>query len=258
MLSAGVGVRGALVKNIHIVYSLLVHAMLGVFFVVHTQPLTTDRDVKGHATSAVEAAKREAVTADASFEKMPQKQQMESPNAFMAIRPPKKKDSGVAAKMSLAKSLSESTSRHGRELEGMLQSISFEKQTAATVRRSARNREDFSTTTGTSTIAESIPEHVLESITNKFAECWTIPYDAQNPENAVVRINLGLDPHGTVTTASIADTYLYDQNPFYRAVADSALRAVYKCSPLSSLQAADYSLWNEMVLTFDTKHMYLS
>ena len=254
MLSAGVSVRSALVENIHIVSSLLVHMVLGVFFVVNTQPQFSESRLERHTTDASVASDRSTSSTSEIFNLQ---KKVVSSSAFMAIQPPQKK-SNVTAKMSLAKSLGEHTQRRDRDLAGMLQSISFEKQTSAAVRQRVRNREDFASTSTTTGIAENIPEHVLETITNRFAECWTIPYDTQNPENVVVKINLGLDPHGKVTTASIADTYLYDHNPFYRAVADSALRAVHKCSPLLSLQAADYSLWNKMVLTFDTKHMSMS
>ncbi|ABD43788.1 tonB family domain protein [Anaplasma phagocytophilum str. ApWI1] len=34
---------------------------------------------------------------------------------------------------------------------------------------------------------------------------------------------MALDPSGKVTTASISDTNLYDRDPLYRALADSAL-----------------------------------
>ncbi|SBO13784.1 hypothetical protein ANAPC1_00122 [Anaplasma phagocytophilum] len=38
-------------------------------------------------------------------------------------------------------------------------------------------------------------------------------------------IKLTLDPSGKVTTATISDTNPYDNDPLYRALADSALRA---------------------------------
>ncbi len=94
---------------------------------------------------------------------------------------------------------------------------------------------------------------IANSIRSRFVECWTVPAGAKDVENMVVKVGVVLAPSGKVVRAGITDTHLYNSNPFFRAVADSALRAVYKCSPLMGLNRNDYNLWHEIVLTFNPK-----
>ncbi|ANC34454.1 hypothetical protein P029_03760 [Anaplasma phagocytophilum str. Norway variant2] len=68
-------------------------------------------------------------------------------------------------------------------------------------------------------------------------------------------IKLAMVPSGKVTTATISDTILYDNDPLYRALSDSALRAVHKCNPIKELRGTDYSIWNEIVLTFNPQQI---
>ncbi|MCU7612453.1 hypothetical protein OC187_02665 [Anaplasma capra] len=94
---------------------------------------------------------------------------------------------------------------------------------------------------------------IANSIKNKFVRCWTVPAGAKDVESMVVRVSLVLAPSGKVVRAGISDTHLYNSNPFFRAVADSALRAVYKCSPITGLSRDEYNLWKEVVLTFNPR-----
>jgi hypothetical protein len=47
----------------------------------------------------------------------------------------------------------------------------------------------------------------------------------------------------------------YTSEPFFRAAADSALRAVFKCSPLKNLPPEKYGSWREMELNFDPQDL---
>jgi hypothetical protein len=59
-----------------------------------------------------------------------------------------------------------------------------------------------------------------------------------------------------VQDAQIVDTMRYNSDTYYRAAADSALRAVRnpQCNPLD-LPPQKYELWKTIVVTFDPRKM---
>lgn len=99
--------------------------------------------------------------------------------------------------------------------------------------------------------------NVIESIRSQFIHCWSVPYGALNVENLLVSININLDMHGKVIGVNVTDMKQYNRNPFFRAMADSAIRAIYKCSPLQGLPHAKYNLWKDIDLIFSAKDMFL-
>lgn len=91
----------------------------------------------------------------------------------------------------------------------------------------------------------------IEALQEHFAQCWTIPAGAREGGKLRVRINLKISPRGNIIRAQIAD----EQNltdPFFRAAAESALRAVEspRCNKVD-LPIEQYSLWKDMTLNFD-------
>ncbi|KJV69621.1 cell envelope integrity protein TolA [Candidatus Neoehrlichia procyonis] len=96
---------------------------------------------------------------------------------------------------------------------------------------------------------------ILDAIRSKFIKCWTVPAGAKNIGSLQVIINVALSLDGKVINAEISDQYSYAHDHFFRAIADSALRAVYKCSPLIGLSKKHYNIWNNISLNFDPRHM---
>ncbi|QXK92579.1 hypothetical protein HUN61_00875 [Neoehrlichia mikurensis] len=97
---------------------------------------------------------------------------------------------------------------------------------------------------------------ILDAIRSKFIKCWTIPAGAKNIGNLQIIINVTLSLEGKVITAEVSDQYSYNNDHFFRAIADSALRAVYKCSPLIGLSKKHYHIWHNISLNFDPQHMF--
>ena len=95
----------------------------------------------------------------------------------------------------------------------------------------------------------------LAALRQQMAECWNIPAGAKSAENLIVELHLIVGPDGVVQSAEVADTARMN-DPFYRAAAESALRAVKNphCSPLK-LPADKYEKWRELILQFDPKQM---
>ena len=96
-----------------------------------------------------------------------------------------------------------------------------------------------------------------DAIRSQFAKCWNVPAGAKDAHELIVVLDVELNRDGSLVKASIASAsrsrYLTDS--FFRAAADSALRAVHKCSPLQGLPPEKFDTWREMELTFDPKEM---
>jgi hypothetical protein len=59
-----------------------------------------------------------------------------------------------------------------------------------------------------------------------------------------------------VQSATIVDQWRYSQDSYFRAAADSAIRAINspQCETLN-LNPDKYDLWKDMVVTFDPREM---
>lgn len=95
-----------------------------------------------------------------------------------------------------------------------------------------------------------------DAIRAQIERCWNVPVGARDAENLVVEIRVMLNPDGSVVaTPEILNNARMASDPFFRAAAESARRAVLKCSPLRMPDKA-YSLWKVMTLTFNPKDMF--
>ena len=65
----------------------------------------------------------------------------------------------------------------------------------------------------------------------------------------VVQLRIEVRPDRTVQNVAIEDQARLGRDPTFRAVAESARRAVDKCSPLT-LPAGKYALWRDIQLNF--------
>ncbi len=96
-----------------------------------------------------------------------------------------------------------------------------------------------------------------DSVRRQIEPCWSVPAGARDAENLVVDIRLRLNSDGTVITAELVDSTRALRDPFFRAAAESALRAVLnpRCSPLR-LPPKKYEEWKNMVLSFNPRDMF--
>ena len=96
----------------------------------------------------------------------------------------------------------------------------------------------------------------LDSIRRQIEACWSIPAGARDAENLIVDISVIMNPDGTVQRAEIVDRSRLTGDPFYRAAAESALRAVLhpRCSPLR-LPPQKYRQWRRFTLSFNPKEL---
>jgi hypothetical protein len=96
----------------------------------------------------------------------------------------------------------------------------------------------------------------IDLVRQQIAKCWNLPAGAKDAENMVIEIAVAMNTDGTVRTANIKNTGL-GSDPFLRAMAESALRAVLnrRCQPFK-LPRDKYDRWKTMTLIFNPKEMF--
>lgn len=95
----------------------------------------------------------------------------------------------------------------------------------------------------------------IDLVRQQIARCWNLPAGAKDAHEMVVDISMLMNPDGTVSSAKIENQAQMAFDPFFRAMAESALTAVLRCSPLK-LPPEKYENWKEMSLQFNPKEMF--
>jgi hypothetical protein len=97
----------------------------------------------------------------------------------------------------------------------------------------------------------------IDLVRQQIRECWSLPAGAKEAENLSIEIKMAMNPDGTVRQARILDQNRLQSDPFFRAAAESALRAVLNphCNPLK-LPPGKYQQWQNMILIFDPRDMF--
>lgn len=95
----------------------------------------------------------------------------------------------------------------------------------------------------------------MDAIRQQVSRNWSMPAGAKDAGNLRVDLRLRLEKDGTVTDVQIVDRSRYSSDTFYRAAADSAMRAVLKASPFRGLPPEKYDTWQSIIMGFDPKDM---
>ena len=88
-----------------------------------------------------------------------------------------------------------------------------------------------------------------DGLLRQIYRCWILPVGVDGIGNMVVQLRLQVRPDRTVQSVTIEDQARLARDPLFRAVAESARRAVDKCSPLN-LPPGKYAVWRDMLLSF--------
>ena len=101
--------------------------------------------------------------------------------------------------------------------------------------------------------ARMMAASLVRAVNQQITPCWSIPAGAKEARNMSVAIRIRLNRDGTLAIApKVEDTGRLGRDPSFRAVAESALRALNdpQCLPLT-LPTEEYDLWNEISFVFD-------
>lgn len=96
-----------------------------------------------------------------------------------------------------------------------------------------------------------------DALRAQLERCWNVPFGAKDAENMIVEIFMVINPDRTLRDARVVDQARYNADSFFRAAADSAIRAVRSplCSPFE-VPPDKYDLWRTTTVTFNPKDMF--
>lgn len=106
------------------------------------------------------------------------------------------------------------------------------------------------------TLAERVTMSEMDAFKRQIQQCWNIPTGAKYAEDLVIQVRVTVNRDRTVQSASILNRGRYNQDSYFRAAADSALRALRnpRCSPLN-LPPEKYEQWKAFTIRFDPREM---
>ena len=89
----------------------------------------------------------------------------------------------------------------------------------------------------------------IDALRRQIARCWTLPVGIDGIQDMVVQLRIQVRPDRMVQGVTIQDQGRLGRDPKFRAVAESARRAVDMCSPLN-LPPGKYAVWREIDMKF--------
>lgn len=97
----------------------------------------------------------------------------------------------------------------------------------------------------------------IDLVRQQIHRCWNLPAGAKDAHKMLISIRIAMNPDGSVRTARVLDGARMGSDPFYRTMAESALRAVLnpRCQPFK-LPPEKYDRWQNMKLNFDPRDMF--
>jgi type VI secretion system VasI family protein len=93
----------------------------------------------------------------------------------------------------------------------------------------------------------------IDALMRQIGRCWTLPVGIDGVEDMVVQLRIQVRPDRTVYGVTIEDQARLNRDPEFRAVAESARRAVDACSPLN-LPPNKYVVWRDIIMNFHPEH----
>jgi hypothetical protein len=102
--------------------------------------------------------------------------------------------------------------------------------------------------------ADQLSASDIDVIRQQVAGCWIVDPGMRGIEEMAVEVHVQLNPDGSVFTADF-DRAMAATDPNWWIFAESAVRAVKKCSPLPMPTTRPYSAWQYLTLVFNPREM---
>ncbi|MBK66870.1 MAG: hypothetical protein CMP22_01920 [Rickettsiales bacterium] len=118
-------------------------------------------------------------------------------------------------------------------------------------------KETVEETTQRAPLGERMTVTQLEALRRQLEGCWNVPIGAREADDLIVDVKLTVNPDKTVSSATIIDRDRYNSDGFFRAAADSALRAILsqECKTLV-LPDGKYEQWKTITFRFNPSEMF--
>ena len=117
--------------------------------------------------------------------------------------------------------------------------------------------ENTTEPSGLPDFAKELTISEFDALRQQLARCWNIPAGARDADNLVIEVKVEVNNQRIATSAEVVDRLRYSTDTFFRAAADSAVRAVRapECTPLE-LPPEKYDSWKSMIVVFDPREMF--
>ena len=89
----------------------------------------------------------------------------------------------------------------------------------------------------------------IDAVRLKLRSCWHLDAGAKGVKDMKIVLHTTLSPDGNVNSIEILNHDEYNSSPWFKAVAESARRALIVCSPYN-LPVEFYKEWKDIVFTF--------
>jgi outer membrane biosynthesis protein TonB len=106
----------------------------------------------------------------------------------------------------------------------------------------------------TAGVAATLTQNELDALRARLRECWNPPVGAAEAQDMQVLIRVNFNQDGSV----IGSPVLIEgsASPYGPAFAESAIRAIRRCSPYSFLPPSKYEVWRTIDMTFTPRDMF--
>lgn len=124
-------------------------------------------------------------------------------------------------------------------------------------KKEEEEKEAVQEVTQVASLADRMTITEMDALRRQLEGCWNVPIGARDADNLIVDVRLVMNQDKTVRKAEIVDESRYNSDPFFRAAADSALRAVQSdaCNPLI-LPDDKYEQWQIILFRFNPQEMF--
>jgi hypothetical protein len=97
----------------------------------------------------------------------------------------------------------------------------------------------------------------IDLVRQQIYDCWSVQAGSKDAENLIIEIHIVMNADGFVRSARIVDAARVKGDRFFRAAAESALRAVLNkhCQPFK-LPKDRYDQWQTITMTFNPGDMF--
>ncbi len=104
--------------------------------------------------------------------------------------------------------------------------------------------------------AEEVTVSEIDAFRIQMKRCWSPPVGAHDAAALVVKVRLSLTPDGKILSGPVVVNRGQLGNSFFRAAAESVLRAIRRCQPFD-MPFEKYAAWRDIELIFDPSKMLI-
>ena len=97
---------------------------------------------------------------------------------------------------------------------------------------------------------------VIDAIRSQVRRNWSVPTGTEDAHEMIVTLDLRLGPDGAVRDVKVVEAARMAQDAAFRAMAESAVRAVRKTARFDGLPPETYARWRDIRITFSPEDMF--